>query len=405
MRTLLIGLSTRALGESATLGGESVFSLDYFGDNDQKTLVENYSLNRDYRLPYSVENLVRTSTDLEFDAVVYTSTFENHPKAVAMLSERANILGNSPEVLTQVRDWFVLREFCHENSISHPQTLLAGEEKLASPKINWLCKPAHGGGGSGIRPWNHGPIKKDEILQACLNGLPASAAFVADGKSGVVIGLTLQLIGSDKLGRGGYSWCGNILPLPIDDDQRLNLLEALERIVSHLVRCFGLKGIGGIDFIAIKRADGSLKPFLIEINPRYTASMELVEWAYRLNIYSLHIEAFNGCLPQFCLNEHMNSPYFGKGIVFAYQPIIIGNTEEWAARGWKDIPYPGEMVKAGHPVCTVLAKGNTYNECLEKLYRNATIVRHETNDMGRHFNGQPIYVNHRAHHRSSQGAA
>ncbi len=383
MRTLLFGLNTRALAESAVRHGKLVCTLDYFGDMDQKSLVENHSLLRDHGLPFSAENLLCASDELKFDNVVYTSNLENHPNVVAALAKRADVLGNSAEVLTKIRDWSFLRAFCRLQSIPHPATLLPGEERLASSQINWLSKPAYGGGGSGIRPWSGGPLKRSHFLQACVEGLPASAAFVADGKKAVVIGLTRQLIGNDELGGKGYGWCGNILPLPLDDDQHRSLLESVGKMVNPLTRHFGLKGVCGIDFVLSEGADERLHPYLVEVNPRYTASMELMEWAYGLNIYSLHVEAIHGNLPQFSLAEHLNGPCFGKGIVFAHQSVHIRQTDRSWNRGWKDIPFPGDTIKPGHPVCTVLAKGRTHDACLKNLHRSAATVRRDISDRER----------------------
>lgn len=405
MRTLLFGLSTRALAESAVRGGERVCTLDYFGDMDQKSLVENYSLLRDYRLPFSAENLLCVSDGLEFENVVYTSNLENHPKVVAALTNRANVIGNDAEVLRKIRNWCVLRAVCRKNSIHHPQTFLPGEERLAPKQINWLCKPAYGGGGGGIKPWSGSPLKRCHILQACVEGLPASAAFVANGEKAVVIGLTRQLIGNHELGGKGYGWCGNILPPPLDDDQNRSILESVERMVTLLTRHFGLKGVCGIDFVVSERANERLHPYLVEVNPRYTASMELMEWAYGLNIYTLHIEAFDGHLPQFSLAEHLNGPSFGKGIVFAHQSILIRKTDQWWERGRRDIPYPGDTIESGHPVCTVFARGDTHDACLENLLRSAASVRREIGDTKRTFHGKSIYPDNRTHHRPGQGVA
>lgn len=383
MRTLLIGLSTRALAESAVRGGNNVLSLDYFGDKDQKRMVENYSLARDSRLTFSAENLLRASSDLVFDAVVYTSNLENHPEVVASLSRKAVILGNSPEVLARIRDWSVLKGYLHRRSIPHPQTLLAGEETSASKKTDWLCKPAYGGGGAGIRAWNSRPIKQRNILQARVEGLPISAAYVANGKNAVIIGLTNQLIGHQDLGAGGYSWCGNILPPPFDHDQNQSILKLVDKYVAYLVRDFRLKGVGGIDFVVSENTGRDPEPYLLEINPRYAASMELMEKAYNLNIYNLHVEACNGRLPQFSLGEHLDGPYFGKGIVYTYQPVTIRDTQAWLQRGRRDIPFPGDTIKQGHPVCTVLANGGTYADCMRDLLGKAADVRHEINDRGK----------------------
>jgi predicted ATP-grasp superfamily ATP-dependent carboligase len=48
VRILVVGLSTRAIAESAVRGGHRVVTLDYFGDRDQRALVENHALLRDF---------------------------------------------------------------------------------------------------------------------------------------------------------------------------------------------------------------------------------------------------------------------------------------------------------------------------------------------------------------------
>ena len=63
---------------------------------------------------------------IDADAVVYGSNLENHPEVVAELAGRRRLLGNSAEVLRDVRDWALLRRFCREAGIAHPATLLRG---------------------------------------------------------------------------------------------------------------------------------------------------------------------------------------------------------------------------------------------------------------------------------------
>ena len=381
MIPLILGLSARGIAESAIRGGHSVFTLDYFGDRDQRALVKNHSLARDYRLPFSAAGLLKASNDLKFDRVLYTSNLENHPEVVGKLAERADVIGNGPGVLRRVRDWSVLREFCRQSSIPHPPTLLPGEETLATSEFNWLRKPACGGGGSGIRPWDGRRLIRNFVLQAYVDGLPASAAFVADGKKGVVLGLTHQLIGHHEFGATGYGWCGNILPLPMEYDKSRCVLDGVEKMVSLLTGHFGLKGVGGIDIIISDGPNDRPHLFLVEINPRYTASMELIEWGYGLNIYSMHVDAVNGYLPKFSLTGHLDGPFFGKAIVFARNSIVMPDTGGWSQKGWRDIPFPGDEIKSGRPVCTVFARGNTHNECLANLLVNDANVRRETGDI------------------------
>ncbi len=382
MRVLITGLSTRAIAESAVRGGYQVVTLDYFGDRDQRALVENHALLRDFDLPFGAEALLQASRRLDFEAVVYISNLENHPEVVEELARGRVLLGNVPAVLRQVRDWRTLRAFCHEAGVPCPTTLLPGEEKEADPAARWLYKPVRSGGGHGVRPWAGESLDKTHLLQAYVEGRPASAAFVADGQRSVVVGLTEQLIGRRELGARGFTWCGNILPLALPPRRRVSILEAVERMAARLTRQFGLRGVNGIDLVVAEGSDDCSLPVLVEVNPRYTGSMELVERAYGLNILSLHLEAMAGRLPNFSLAEHLHpqGPYFGKGIVYARRMVTLPETAGWTEQGRRDVPFPGERIEAGHPVCTVLAEGERREVCWNLMLAGVEAVRREIGD-------------------------
>jgi predicted ATP-grasp superfamily ATP-dependent carboligase len=142
--------------------------------------------------------------------------------------------------------------------------------------------------------------------------------------------------------------------------------------------------VNGVDLIVTDGPDGNLRVFLVEVNPRYTASMELVERAYGLNVFSLHLEAMAGRLPVFSLAEHVRSQglYFGKGIVYARQTVTMPDTDGWTERGWRDIPFPGEQIEAGHPICTVLVAEEGRDACWKRLLANVEAVRQETDSRG-----------------------
>jgi predicted ATP-grasp superfamily ATP-dependent carboligase len=381
VRVLIVGLSTRAIAESAVRGKHPVCTLDYFGDRDQRALVENHALGRDFGLPFSAEGLLQAGRRLDYDALVYTSNLENHPEVVEELAQGRVLLGNAPAVLRQVRDWRTLRPLCREASVPFAETLLPGEEGQADPMVHWLRKPVRSGGGHGIRPWAGETLDQGYFLQAHVDGRAASAAFVADGQRSVVIGLTEQLIGRRELGAQGFTWCGNVLPLGPDRGGPA-VLEAVEHMAAQLTRHFGLRGANGMDLVVADGPDGRLCPYLIEVNPRYTASMELMDRAYGLNVFSLHLDGLAGRFPRFSLAAHLHGPSFAKGIVYARRTVTVPETEGWTELGRRDVPFPGEQISAGHPICTVLAEAETRQLCWERLCAGTDAVRQEIGDAG-----------------------
>jgi len=385
VRILIVGFSTRAIAESAARGGYDVVTLDYFGDRDQKELVENYSLMRDFQLDFSAEALLEASRSLDFQAVAYNSSLENHPDVVEKLAEGHALLGNSPAVLRQVRDWSHLRSVCCRENIAHPVTLLPGEEEQArgighracSERIRWVSKPMLSGGGHEISFWRGGSLSEKRVLQQWISGEACSAAFVADGRRCVLLGLTEQLIGRPELGARGFTWCGNILPLSRPASEMEAIIRAVREMVEKLTRAFGLRGVNGVDFV-LGRGETGPVPYLVEVNPRYTASMELVEWAYGLNVFDLHVRSFDRALPSFSLEAALQQPgFYGKGIVYARQDVVMPETAGWRERGRRDVPFPEERIAAHHPICTVLVRGETRDECWARLLVETEMVWQE----------------------------
>lgn len=382
MLVLIAGLTTRAAAESALNGGRDIVTLDYFGDRDQRALVENASLRRDYGLGYSVEGLAEVGQGIRADALVYTSSLENHPQTVADLSQGRELLGNGPAVLRQVRDWRIVRAFCKEVGIPFAETLLVGEETRARDSGRYLRKPVRSGGGRGIEVWDGGHLDDEHLLQVEVDGLPASAAFVADGSRSLMIGMTEQLIGRRALGASGFTWCGNILPVDLPDEERCILWDRMAGMAGQLTHRFGLVGVNGLDVIISRDEQGDPLPILIEVNPRYTASMELMERARNCSILSLHIEAVrNGVPAELSLRPMSNQVgFYGKAIVYARSAVVIPETSGWTERGRRDVPYSGEHIEAGHPVCTVFSDGETRRTCWAGLLDAARSVRREIGD-------------------------
>lgn len=372
MVTLVIGVSTRALALSAVRAHQEVVAVDYFGDRDQRRIVPTHST-RDYGMTANLTSLVKVARQLEADAIVYTASFENHPAAVKRLASGRTLLGNTPNVLRRVRDWNVLRSFCHDHDIRCPTTLVTGEESQATTSRVWLRKPTKSGGGHDIRQWDRRALDRNHLLQSWVDGVSASAAFAADGHKATVIGVTEQLVGLPGLGARGFTWCGNLLPLDDDASAGSELRAEIGRIASLLAAHFGLRGVNGFDFIVGREADGSLHPYLLEVNPRYSASMELIDAALGSSTYEMHLQCLAGRLPAARVSAAARGCW-AKGVVYARQAVRVPNTDEWLERDIKDVPFSDDRIDAGHPVCTVFARGEDRRNCLENLHLRAAEV-------------------------------
>jgi hypothetical protein len=197
-------------------------------------------------------------------------------------------------------------------------------------------------------------------------------AFVADGRRATLLGVSQQLIGDAAFGAKGFQYCGSLLGKGLAGPSGFDgLVGRLEEIVGHLTAAFRLVGVNGMDFILQRDL---LYP--LELNPRYTASMELIEMAYGPNIFSTHVEACHGTLPPFDVRA-VPDVCIGKAILFAERTAIAPTTDGWWDQGIRDIPFPGERIEAGNPICTILVSGPSLEACYQALREKADSVRQE----------------------------
>lgn len=394
MRILLIGVSVRAVAESAHHSGYDFVALDAFGDLDLRSMGESYALTRDFQMPYHAASLYTASQQLRFDGVAYTANLENYPDVVKKFARRYTLLGNSPEVLKRVRDWPRLFEALSRADFRTPETIFHGEERSADRSHLWLRKPVRSGGGRGVSlvPGGRKP-GRGYLLQEYIEGQPCSASFIANGREAVVIGMTEQIVGRSEFGAQDFRYCGNLLPLDLPPAQGSvsQVIEQVQRIASLLTREFSLVGANGLDFML---KDGEV--VITEVNPRYSASMELVERAYHLPVFDLHVRAITEShLPEFSFlesQENTTPAFYGKAILFAGKDGSAPDTETWLGGSLRDIPHPGEQLRRGKPICTLLASGTTREECYDRLLARAEGVKGEiyagsTTD----FNHRPVY--------------
>jgi predicted ATP-grasp superfamily ATP-dependent carboligase len=374
---IIAGVSTRAAAESAARAGYAVTSFDAYGDLDQHRSVRVVSLPRDVGVPFTPHAAARAARSVDADAVAYLSSFENHPRAVGILATGRALWGNPLEVLRRVRDPCLLAEVLSRRGFSTPEVWTPGSGPRPDPRPgprpdpHLLLKPLRSGGGQGVRPWNgDARVPRGHYLQEFIDGTPASIVFVAAGGRAVPLGISMQLVGEPAFGGSEYRYCGNVLQ-PCDDD----LFTSACALAQAIAEEFGLVGVNGVDFIA-----RGCVPYAIEVNPRWSASMELVERAYGLSIFGLHAAACEkGELPPFDLaSARLARTAFGKAIVFARDDSVAGDTRSWLTDPTvRDVPHPGERLVRGQPICTVFATDDDAARCEAMLGARAARIYDE----------------------------
>jgi predicted ATP-grasp superfamily ATP-dependent carboligase len=364
------------MAESARRAGYEVTAIDAFGDLDLRAVADDVVCCN----PYSAARVARLAARLSSDAVAYNSNFENNLAAVARLARgggrAAALWGNRPDVLGPVRNPLKLARSLARLGFAVPATRATASAARSSSSIaQWLLKPRRSGGGHAIRPWTaRDPISRRFVLQERIRGVPASIIFAADGSHAVPLGLSRQLTGDRRVGATGYRYSGSVLtaagdPMLSRDTELLNRATALAAAVT---RAFGLVGVNGIDFIA----RGGI-PYPVEVNPRYTASMELSERHYGISIFAAHAGSVRGSLPDFSLAHAraISRGAVGKAIVYARRDVTVGDTQPWLSdHTVRDIPPPSTLIPRGRPICTVFATGRNGASCYSRLIARAARV-------------------------------
>jgi methenyltetrahydromethanopterin cyclohydrolase len=124
--------------------------------------------------------------------------------------------------------------------------------------------------------------------------------------------------------------------------------------LTQLVPLFKLKGLNSLDFI-----QAGDKSFVLEINPRPSASMQL----YEGDLLSAHINSSQGFK-----YDHLpvQTGYTGYQIVYADRDVIVSEGFEWPD-GCMDLPVSGAIISAGQPICSIIAHQNREQAVLNQL--------------------------------------
>lgn len=382
----ILGASVRAAAQSAVRAGFRVFTVDRFDDWD----VPAESFRRVAHSPHEVLAAVNAFPSTPF---IFTGGLENFPTLIARLARTRPLWGCTPNMIRRVRSPEALSLAARECGLRFPETRFeppdSGAEERPLPNglglSPWLRKPWRGSGGQHVDFSSHLDntngvrfAKRRIYWQKFVSGDSVSAAFVANGKECRLIGETQQLIGPPWTTLP-FAYAGSLAPFPVSPAMQ----DMWRGLGDFLVRRYGLLGLFGVDGIW----DGdTLWP--LEVNPRYTASMELFERAggdaVDGNLFQMHANAVQGCLPELTALPRSVSRVFGKAIVYALRPCRISDSHcsymqaENSANPWPlwaDIPRPGTHHRSGAPVLTVFAQGNSPHETRTRLATRIAMAR------------------------------
>jgi predicted ATP-grasp superfamily ATP-dependent carboligase len=360
----IVGASTRSAAASAVRAGFHPLAADLFADADLQRIATTTRIR-----PYP-EGFLDWMRTVEPPGWMYTGALENYPELVDQMAWIAPLLGNPGEVLARVRSPWELSDSLRSAGLLFPETRASAEGLPIDG--SWLAKTYNGASGSGVRVFGGNENATDQACyQKRIDGTPCAAVYVASQGEAQLLGVTRQIIGEPWLRARGFQYAGSIGPWPISESTRATLV----RLGNVLSAQFELAGLFGVDFVL-----DSEQVWTVEVNPRYTASVEIVERCTGARAIEAHVAACGDLT--FDSGRADDSPTcdgancHGKATLFVNRDVVISQEfadysiaeslrSPWPMLG--DVSAAGTPIENGRPVLTIFASGTSVAEVERRL--------------------------------------
>ncbi|MEX2026852.1 MAG: ATP-grasp domain-containing protein, partial [Pirellulaceae bacterium] len=365
---ILVGASVRAAAHSALRAGFRPYAIDQFADRDLTAICPAVKIRK---YPY---DLLPALGDAPQTPWMYTGGLENYPRLVDRMAEIRPLWGNSRYVLRRVRNPWLLADMVRKAGLEMPLTVRElSDDHSAAPGNQWLVKPLRSSGGHKIQTASDGaqPRRPGFYYQEFLRGQAYGAVYLATSDGCELLGVSQQIQIPAAFGYEGS------IVTPDVWHQRVPDLMLLGTVLKDR---FGLCGLFNVDFVRNEAGDWPL-----EVNPRYSASVELLERATGVSFLALHAAVFN---PAIKVSHHAitiaaPSRALGKSVVYSQKGGTITVEMDQLLAEWNDgstwpgiadVPKVGDPIHAGQPICTVFAEGETSAEVARQLQKRSQRV-------------------------------
>ena len=354
---ILIGASVRALAFSCIRAGYQPWCIDLYADEDLTKNCPTTLITKSF--PDEISDLIKTAPKVP---ILYTGGLENHSALLQLLSAERTVLGITGNTLTNLRNTPEFYNLLKSKQINTP-TIITSTKDL-NKETSYLRKPKYRSGGLGIKPFD--PSKQtmvddaDFYYQKFIKGESRSAIFCFNESGFELLGASIQSSGIQSLHASDFLYSGNMGPVnPCASE--LKDLQTIGKIISSNYRP---RGLLGMDYIL-----NESRVYPLEINPRYTASMEVLELALGQNFITKHMQAFG--FKTICENPaRTETSVIGKAIYYAPHDVLISEDVPWVSTEanprlfspFADIPRANSAIDKGSPVVTIFAKADSLTE-------------------------------------------
>ena len=368
---IIVGASARAFAQSARRAGLAVHAADLFADSDLCAVAASVARVPAERYPDGLLDLV---APLPAAPWCYTGALENRPDLLERLAAVRPLAGCSPAAVRLVRDPFRLAAALREAGLQFPHT--CPDPARVPLDGSYVQKPLASAAGHGIRRWTadlsaaaSAQNQAALIWQKWIEGEAVAAVFLLSDSGADLLGTSHQLLGKNWCHARGHLYCGSVdVPLPLLAESIRRDWDAVGRLLAETS---GLRGVVGVDAVA----DRAGRLTVIEVNPRPTASLELIERRTGRSLAGEHLRACGFPVPTPELLSDAAVPAsptcWAKAILRAPHALNVNellleklafHATDWRRKdGWPavaDLPGSGEAIPLGGPVLTLLAPGD-----------------------------------------------
>ncbi len=391
---IIVGFSARAAAQCAFRAGFQTIAIDHCADRDLLAYCQVYRSLEDARW---VEWISECYPGIP---MLLAGGMEHRPNAIHACQQHSNRGGCSGTQLVAMRSLGNWQRWALASGLAWPITWLPsdGIEELKTKRLRyqWLIKSTQGGGGIGITEWNpHDASFNDEsilqnpnlYIQQNRSGEPIGVTMLSSEYGSVVVGVASSLGRSTQSFVPKYTYRGSMGPVALHEDQLARLQQFAAMVASET----GFVGLWQADFLL----DNS-ELTLLEINPRWSASMEILDATYDVRLVALHCQCstrsitFEGWSElENKFSKHVLMPSkksMGKIIMYAKETLLVDEqqSDAWWLDRWQegsnssrvhfaDIPRTGTEIEAGHPILTCIATGNSLENVRHQLKKIAFV--------------------------------
>jgi predicted ATP-grasp superfamily ATP-dependent carboligase len=325
---------------------------------------------------------------------------ENQLELVNELTRHELLCGLKRDSLLDLRSPKNWARWAQQAGLQWPESHASAQDLPRHPEpSDWLIKSSTGAGGLGVRFFGDDSTQPGDYLQRRIHGRVLGVTFLSCMDRSLIVGCA-QSWDSDRF-PGPFPFCyrGSVAPIALNEEDSIRL-QRFADVVHHAT---GLLGLWQADFIQ----DGDDSWWLLEINPRWSSSMELHDSVSIVRLIALHVRAISGTPvrefePEVLRGRQIlvapleNDIRIGK--VIRYAEDDLQPTKEqlqwWWSKRWSgdttelhlenriaDIPNTTEKIPSGFPIFTEFASGTSVEEVRQRL-EESRIARTKTRSNG-----------------------